>query len=325
MVTLMTSKVMLALLFIVLASLNLFVLIQANQLAFSQNQQPYDFYVLLHASSQVFSNPSLVYAHQDTSTLPSYWAKWLWYGATYLYTPMFATLLSPLSTLFPPYAKIIWEGFSYVLLLLACVAVLKPIESTKVRIALMLMIFVMPIQVIYTNQTLPQYWLPQMPGMWISPVFFADYYWGNTNTAVLALGLLSFYFAVKKGDIDFGVIKIPGYAFSSLFLALESLKITATLLVLPFYLLLSQRKLFQSIGLLMMFTVVLNGVAFFEPALLTGYITAIASEPQGALWQVYEYVWYYTLPLTGIALLWQQRHKRTFTNGFIPKSVQRIE
>src|SRR5712692_4374460 len=117
------SIFVLVILFLFLALLNLIVMVQANQLAFSQQQQPYDFYVLLHASSQVFSAPAQLYVHQDTSTLSAYWARWLWYGASYLYTPMFATLLSPLSSLNPPDAKVVWEGLSYVLLVAGCLGV----------------------------------------------------------------------------------------------------------------------------------------------------------------------------------------------------------
>ena len=298
------SVLLLVVLFLFLALLNLVVLVQANQLAFSEQQQPYDFYVLLHASSQVFSAPTLLYVHQDTSTLPAYWAKWLWYGASYLYTPMFAALLSPLSSLNPPDAKIVWEGLSYVLLVAGCFGVAKLVPSTKARVFLMLMIFVMPFQIIYTDQTLPQYWLPQMTGMWISPVFFADYYWGNANTAVLALGLLSFYFAMRKDVLNLRVIQVPSYVLSSLFLALDTFKPTATLLIFPFWALMNRKKILPSLGCLVLFLALLNGVALFEPTLIAGYFTALSAEPQAALWQVYEYVWYYTLPLTGAILLW---------------------
>jgi len=290
--------------FLFLAALNLIVMVQANQLAFSQQQQPYDFYVLLHASSQVFSAPAQLYVHQDTSTLPAYWAKWLWYGASYLYTPMFATLLSPLSSLNPPDAKVVWEGLSYVLLVAGCLGVVRLVSSTKARLFLMLMIFVMPFQVIYTDQTLPQYWLPQMTGMWISPVFFADYYWGNANTAVLALGLLSYYFAIRRDIVDLRVIRVPGYVLSSFFLALDTFKPTAALLILPFWAVMNRKKILPSLGYLVLFVALLNSVALFEPILITGYFSALLAEPQAALWQVYEYVWYYTLPLTGTILLW---------------------
>ena len=290
-------------------------MVQANQLAFSQQQQPYDFYVLLHASSQVFSAPDLVYAHQSTSTLPSYWAKWLWYGAIYLYTPMFATLLSPLSSMNPPDAKLIWEGISYLLLLVACTAILRIVPSTKLRLFLMLMIFIMPFQIIYTYQTLPQYWLPQMAGMWVSPVFFTDYYWGNANTAILALGLLSYYFAARREPVNLVVFKVPSYVFSSLILALNTFKPTAALLIFPFWLVMSRKKILQSLSFLFLFVVALNSVVFFEPTLLTGYLSALALEPQVALWQVYEYVWYYTLPLSGIILLWQGRKLKSISEA----------
>ena len=299
--------------FLALASLNLFVLVQANQLAFSQQQQPYDFYVLLHASSQVVSAPALVYVHQDVSALSPYWSNWLWYGASYLYTPMFATLLSPLASLNPPDAKLAWEGISYVLLLTACAAVLRIVPSTKARLFLTLLIFIMPFQVVYTDQTLPQYWLHQMAGMWVSPIFFADYYWGKTNTAVLALGLLSYYFAMRREPIEFGVASVPSYAFSALFLALDTFMPTATLLILPFWLVMSRRNILPSLGFFFLFLVALNGIVFFEPTLLTGYISALAVEPQAAHWQVNEYVWYYTLPLTGTLLLWQGREPRPFS------------
>ena len=282
-------------------------MVQANQLAFSQQQQPYDFYVLLHASSQIFSAPALVYVHQNTDSLPTYWSKWLWYGASYLYTPMFATLLNPLSSLNPPDAKMIWEGISYILLLAGCLAVLKIVPSARVRLFLMFMIFIMPFQIIYTNQTLPQYWLPQMTGMWISPVFFTDYYRGNTNTAILALGLLSYYFAIRQWDIDFRIVKVPSYALSSLFLALDTFKPTAFVLILPFWLAMNRKSILPSLGFLVLFTGLLNNVVVFEPTLFTGYLSALSAEPQAALWQVYEYVWYYTLPLVGITLLWQRR------------------
>ena len=281
-------------------------MVQANQLAFSQNQQPYDFYVLLHASSQVFSAPSQLYVHQNTSSLPSYWSKWLWYGASYLYTPMFAALMSPLSSTYPPDARILWESLSYILLVTACFAVLKIVHSTKLRLLLTLMIFIMPFQIIYTNQTLPQFWLPQMPGMWVSPVFFTDYYWGNTNTAALAIGLFSYYFALRENPIDLRVARIPPYAVSALLLALDTYKVTVALLTLPFWLVMSRKKILPSLGSLLLFVAILNGVVLFEPALFTGYFSALFSEPQAALWQVYEYVWYYTLPTVGIILIWQK-------------------
>jgi hypothetical protein len=298
------GKLLVAIFFLIFASLNLVVMVQANQLAFSEQQQPYDFYVLLHASSQVFSAPSLLYAHQDTYSFSPYWAKWLWYGASYLYAPMFATLLSPLSSLNPPDAKMLWEGLSYVLLVAGCLGVVKVVPSTKARLFLALMIFVMPLQIIYTDQTLPQFWLPQMTGMWISPVFYADYYWGNTNTAILGLGLLSYYFAVRRNPINIGAIQFPGYVFSSLFLALDTFKPTAALLILPFWMMMNKKKALQSIGLLALLVVALNSVALFEPTLISGYISALVAEPQAALWQVYEYVWYYTLPIVGIVLVW---------------------
>lgn len=300
-------RLLLPVFFLFFASLNLFVMVQANQLAFSEDQQPYDFYVLLHASSQVFSAPSMLYVHQGTSSLPTYWAKWLWYGASYLYTPMFAVLLSPLASVYPPDARIIWEALSFALLVVSCFAILKVVPSTLAKFLLTLMIFIMPIQIIYTDQTLPQYWLPQMPAMWVSPVFFTDYYWGNTNTAILALGLLSYYFAARQRPIDLGVVRIPSYVLSSLFLALDTFKPTAALLILPFWLTLNRKKLWASVGYLLAFAVLLNSVVLFEPALLTGYLSAISNEPQAALWQVYEYVWYYTLPVTGFALFWLGR------------------
>jgi len=302
--------VLVAACFLLLALLNLLVMVQANQVAFSQNQQPYDFYVLLHASSQVFSAPSQVYLHQNTSSLPSYWGKWLWYGASYLYTPMFAVLISPLSSLYPPDARILWESLSYVLLLTACFAVLKIVHSTKLRLFLILMIFIMPFQIIYTNQTLPQFWLPQMSGMWISPVFFTDYYWGNTNTAALAIGLLSYYFALRRETVDLRVVRIPPYVLGALLLALDTFKVTVALLIIPFWLVMSRKKILPSLGFLMVFIVILNSVVLFEPALLTGYFSALFSEPQAALWQVYEYVWYYTLPTVGIILIWQNNKEQ---------------
>ena len=191
------------------------------------------------------------------------------------------------------------------LLVAGCLGVIKVVSSTKARLFLSLMIFIMPFQVIYTNQTLPQFWLPQMTAMWVSPVFFADYYWGNTNTAILGLGLLSYYFAMRKDPINFGVVQLQGYALSSLFLALDTFKPTAALLILPFWVVMNRKKILQSLGLLLLFVAALNSVALFEPTLVTGYFSALAAEPQAALWQVYEYVWYYTLPLTGIVLLWK--------------------
>jgi hypothetical protein len=306
--------------FVLLASLNLTVMAQANQLAFSQNQQPYDFYVLLHASSQVFSAPSQVYLHQSTSSLPSYWARWLWYGASYLYTPMFATLISPISSLYPPDARILWESISYVLLVIACFAVLKIVHSTKLRLFLTLMIFIMPFQIIYTNQTLPQFWLPQMPGMWISPVFFTDYYWGNTNTAALAIGLLSYYFGLRQNAVDLRVAKIPPYVLSALLLALDTFKVTVALLIVPFWLVMNRKKILSSLGSLLLFIVILNSVVLFEPALLSGYFSALFSEPQTALFQVYEYVWYYTLPMVGIILIWQKSKEQVRRNASLTSS-----
>ncbi|HKT21778.1 MAG TPA: hypothetical protein VJR06_04035, partial [Nitrososphaerales archaeon] len=52
--------------FILFACLNLIVLIEANELAFAAHQQPFDFYVLLRGSSQVFSSPSQVYVWQTS-------------------------------------------------------------------------------------------------------------------------------------------------------------------------------------------------------------------------------------------------------------------
>ena len=288
-------------------------MVQANELAFSQQQQPYDFYALLHASSQVFSAPAQLYVHQNTSALPSYWAKWLWYGASYLYTPMFATLLSPLSSLNPPDAKMLWEGTSYALLLAACLAVLKIVPSTKARFFLTLMILIMPFQLIYTDQTLPQFWLPQMTGMWVSPVFFTDYYWGNTNTAILALGLLSYYFAVRREPLDLRFVCVPSYVFSSLFVALDTFKLTAAVLILPFWLAMNRKNILQSLSVLAIFVVLLNSVVFLEPNLLTEYLAALVAVPQAALWQVYEYVWYYTLPLVGVILLWQRSKAKSLS------------
>jgi hypothetical protein len=300
--------------FVVIALLNLFILIQANQLAFSQSQQPYDFYVLLHASSQIFSAPTRLYVHQDPNTFGSYWSRWLWDGASYLYTPMFALFLVPFSSLPPPIAKTIWVGFSYVLLVVACGAILKVITSTKLRFLLPIMIFIMPFQILYTDQTLPQFWLPQMPAMWLSPVFFTDYYWGNTNTAILSLGLLSYYFAVRSEPINLRISRIPSYVFSSLFLALDSFKITSFFLIFPFWIAFNRKKAWKSLGFLVLFLLIVNSVAIFEPTLLIGYLYAVRTESTAALWQVYEYVWYYSLPLVGVALLLSERkvHRRNF-------------
>jgi hypothetical protein len=93
--------------FIVLLTLNIWVFAEANSLSFSQNKQPYDFYNLLRASSQVWTKPKDVYVLWNTVQLAPYWQKWCWSGSVYSYTPMFATFLSPLSVLFPPNAKIV--------------------------------------------------------------------------------------------------------------------------------------------------------------------------------------------------------------------------
>jgi len=292
--------------------MNLLVLIQANQLAFSQTKQPYDFYVLVHAADQLFTAPSQLYVHQDPGTFGAYWSPWLWYGASYLYAPWFAVLLSPLASVHPPTAKLVWVGLSYALLVASCALTVRRLGSMQAKFLLPLLVFIMPLQLVYSNQTLPQYWLhPKMPGMWISPVFFADYYWGNTNTMILALGLLAYCCAVSTRSFNVGRVRVPSYVFSALFLALDSFKIMAPLFVLPFWLAMNRSRIAKSIGFLFLFICALNAVALFEPALLVGYLstmTALSLEPsRSPLWQVYEYVWYYTLPIAGLMLLRSSR------------------
>ena len=298
--------------FAFLAFLNLLVLIEANQLALSAMRQPFDFYVLLRASSQIFSAPSQVYVWQAPTTVGAYWLNWLWDGANYAYTPMFATLLSPLSSLYPPTAKLLWEGLSYASLVASCALVVRVIPSRIAKVVLPLMVFVMPLPLLFVNQSLPAAWGSGiMPGMLISPVYFADYHFGNTNAMVLSLALFSYYFAAwdsSRSTINLKIARVPPYVLSSLFLALDTFKVTAVLFILPFWLILNRRNLLHSIALFIVFAAVLNGIIVFEPTLISGYLSKLAVEASiptnlSPLWQVYEYVWYYTIPLAGLAFL----------------------
>jgi sugar phosphate permease len=96
---------------------------------------------------------------------------------------MFAAFLSPLSALPPPVVKSIWEVVSIIAVVLAGHLSLRIFQGFKTRLFFLLMIFVMPFQLLlYTEQSLPQYWLPPRFTMWLSPVYFVEYYWGNTNS-----------------------------------------------------------------------------------------------------------------------------------------------
>lgn len=141
----------------------------------------------------------------------------------------------------------------------------------------------------------------------ISSVYFADYYWGNTNAAIIALDLLSYYFALREPALDLRVVRIPGYAVSALFLAVDTFKVTAAVLIFPFWLAMNRKRLRPALGLLVLLIAVLNSVVVFEPVLLYGYFAAVFSQPQAVLWQLYEFVWYYALPLAGVVLLGHRR------------------
>ena len=303
--------------FVTLALLNLLILVEANQDAFSTSNQPYDFYVMLRGAAQIFTAPSQVYIWQAPSNVGAYWAQWLRDGSNYAYTPMFATLLSPMPGVYPPTAKLVFEGISFVTLVIACALVTRVVHWKPGKILVLLMAFAMPIPLIFTNQKLPATWgYPIVPGMVISPPFFADYYHGNANTMILALGLMSFYFASRGSTVStrIGSIKIPFYAISSVFVALDTFKVTAVLFVFPFWLILVRRHLTRAIFVFVVSLVVLNGVVLFEPALLSGYWSKLMIEqsiPTGSspLWQLYEYVWYYTLPLAGLMTIISGRRR----------------
>jgi hypothetical protein len=329
--------------FIVLLILNIWVFLEANYLSFLQKNQPYDFYSILRASSQVWTKPNDVYVFWNTVQLPSFWQKWCWSGSDYAYTPMFAALLSPLSALFPTSAKIIWEVISLFAVTIAGFISLKMFKGFKTRLFFLLMIFIMPFQLLYFGQAISQYpLLPQNLAMTISPVYFTEYFWGDTNVLILLFGLLSIWcstFSTVKipflGKIRNNEWQVPGYVLSSLFLALGSFQATVLLFYFPFWLLLNwfilnRKNLIKAIAYFAAFVVMLNFIIFIHPTLFSGYANsftelfnylinyryanlysfATASGPSLQDFirnNIYSYVWIFTLPLASIFTLWNNR------------------
>jgi hypothetical protein len=78
-------------------------------------------------------------------------------------------------------------------------------------------------------------------------------------------------------------------------------------LILPFYLFLNRKGVWESLAFLVASITLLNGIVFFEPSLFFGYLSVLQNEMtlpnhSSPLWQTYEYVWYYTIPSSGILL-----------------------
>jgi hypothetical protein len=323
--------------FAALALVNLLILIEANQdaLSLGLGHQPYDFYVLLRGASQIFTSPAQVYIWVGPQDVGAYWLTWLRDGANYPYSPMFAMMLSPLAGVYPPTAKLVYESLSYVVLVMSCAIAVKAMPWAAAKLAIPIMVFAMPVPPLFTNQNLPVDWgFPIVPGMLISPPYFADYYHGNTNTMIVALALLCLTFAAKGGQpISLANWKVPAYALGSLFLALDTFKITAAFLILPFWLVLTRKHLVRSLVIFGASYAILNGLFFLEPVLISGYVSKLVVEEsiptdQSPLWQLYHYVWYYTIPLFGALLVYSNLRRprmTTGTTGVTSHAVERMQ
>jgi hypothetical protein len=305
------NEKVLAGIFVILVVLHVWIFFEANSLAFSQKNQPYVFYVYLQASSEIWNSPDKVYGRWSTSQLDFYWQEWCWYGSKYNYTPMFAAFLSPLSGIYPPTARLIWEIISVSAVIVAGYLGLRIFRGFKTRLFFLIMIFIMPLPV-FTWQSLPQHWLPQRLTMWLSPAYFAEYYWGETNAVIMLCGLLAFYcLKIDKITIPFikGPLPVPGYVLSSLFLSLGSFKLTAVPFIFPFWilLLLKSKNPMKTFMFFILFMLLFNFSIFIHPNLLIDFFNVIfhcsGNQPFLYFTQIHDYVWFYTMPLAGLYFL----------------------
>jgi len=194
----------------------------------------------------------------------------------------------------------------------------------------------MPFQLLNFGQTISQYWLPQKLAMLISPVYFTEYFWGDTNVLILLFGLLSIWCSTLSmikipflGKIRNTEWQVHGYVLSSLFLALGSFQATVLLFLFPFWLILNRKNLIKAIAYFALFAVMLNFIIFIHPTLFLDYVNSIIKpfyylnnfryvniysySTPGPFFQdfirnnLYSYVWIYTLPLASIFTLWNNR------------------
>jgi hypothetical protein len=251
---------------------------------------------------------------------------------------MFATFLSPLSVLFPPNAKIVWEVISLSAVVIAGFLSLKMFQGFKTKLFFLLIIFIMPFQLLNLEQTMSQYVLPQKLAMTISPVYFTEYFWGDTNVLILLFGLLSVWCSTLStikipflGKIRNTEWKVHGYVLSSLFLALGSFQTTVLLFYFPFWLILNRKNLIKAVAYFALFAVMLNFIIFIHPTLFFDYVNSIIklffnylnspryvniysySTTPAPFFQdfirnnLYSYVWIFTLPLASVFTLWNNR------------------
>jgi hypothetical protein len=203
------------------------------------------------------------------------------------------------------------------------------------------MIFIMPFQLLYFGQAISQYpLLPQNLAMTISPVYFTEYFWGDTNVLILLFGLLSIWCSTLStvkipflGKIRNTELQVHGYVLSSLFLALGSFQAAVLLFYFPFWLILNRKKLVKAIAYFAAFAVMLNFIIFIHPTLFFDYGNSFTklfyyldnyrytsiysfSTASGPSLQdfirnnIYSYVWIFTLPLASIFTLWNNRKGR---------------
>jgi hypothetical protein len=237
----------------------------------------------------------------------------------------------------PPNAKIVWEVISLFAVAIAGLLSLKMFQGFKTKLFFLLLIFIMPFQLLNFGQTMSQYTLPQNLAMSISPVYFTEYFWGDTNALILLFGLLSILCSTLNtvkipftGKIRNTEWQVHGYVLSSLFLALGSFQAVVLLFYLTFWLILNRKNLIKAISYLVAFAVTLNFIIFIHPTFFLDYVNSITkliyylnnlsyvniysySTATGPSFQdfirnnLYSYVWTFTLPLACIFTLWNNR------------------
>jgi hypothetical protein len=93
---------------------------------------------------------------------------------------------------------------------------------------------------------------------------------------------------------------------SSLVLALGSFKLSVLPFFLPFWVLLNRKNWVRAITCFALFATLLNFPVLIHPNLFFDYVGNVLYRAEGStyyLFQIYNYVWLYTLPLASIATL----------------------